>query len=417
MMIRNSFLVNLSTLAALLGGFFATNAQVGVNTTTPAATMDITAKNASGTTTTAEGLLIPRVDRQRAQSMTGVALSTLIYVNSIATGAQTGTAVNIDAAGYYYYDGTVWTKLNAGSGTGTNTNIYNTDGTLTGDRIVTQGSNTLAFTGTAANAFSVDGPTFSVDAANNGVGMGTAAPNTAAVLDLTATNKGLLTPRISLANTGTWGLAGTQTAGMTVYNTNAAIASSSSTNASSAGSYPPSVNGLGLYTWDGYGWVPQNSAPEVMKVPFPVYPAGATSGSGGSTATGITTLPLNAFTFNSISGATVTNATGAISLPAGTYRISAGLSARISNPGSNFKYMTLMVTNTPNGLGDVLGQHVQPTTMAGIPGNINGSTVIKIPAAGGTIYFTVFVNGLAAGDTWATSTASPQSYATIERIH
>lgn len=53
-------------------------------------------------------------------------------------------------------------------------NIYNSNGALTGARIVTQGANTLAFTATAVNAFSVDGTTFSIDALNNYVGIGTA---------------------------------------------------------------------------------------------------------------------------------------------------------------------------------------------------------------------------------------------------
>ena len=55
-------------------------------------------------------------------------------------------------------------------------NIYTANGTLTGARTVTQGANTLAFTSTATNGFSVDGSTFSVDAANNRIGIGTTAP-------------------------------------------------------------------------------------------------------------------------------------------------------------------------------------------------------------------------------------------------
>jgi len=115
------------------------HAQVGINNSAPASTLDITAKNATGTTTNVDGLLIPRVDRQRAQSMTGTPVSTLIYVNSIATGTQTGTAANIDAVGYYYYNGTVWTKLN------TPVNIYTSDGTLAGNRTVTTAGNSLSF--------------------------------------------------------------------------------------------------------------------------------------------------------------------------------------------------------------------------------------------------------------------------------
>ncbi|WP_080778411.1 tail fiber domain-containing protein [Chryseobacterium phocaeense] len=152
--------------------------QVGINNTTPQGTLDITARNATGTSTDRDGILIPRIDRQRAQNMTGVQTSTMVYVNSIATGTQTGAAVNIDATGYYFYNGTVWVKLENPTNAAAAENIYNANGTLTNNRTVTQGANTLAFTGTAANAFSVDGTTFSVDASNNRVGIGTSGPLT-----------------------------------------------------------------------------------------------------------------------------------------------------------------------------------------------------------------------------------------------
>ncbi|WP_184186569.1 hypothetical protein [Chryseobacterium defluvii] len=122
------------------------NAQVGINTDTPEATFDITAKNPTGTSTDVDGLLLPRVDRQKAQSMTGVPVSTLIYVNSIATGTQTGTAANIDSAGYYYFNGSAWIKLNIN-----NLNIYNSNGTLTANRVVTTAGNSLSFTNGANN--------------------------------------------------------------------------------------------------------------------------------------------------------------------------------------------------------------------------------------------------------------------------
>ena len=160
------------TLSALLLSTLAFS-QVGINTPDPRASLDITAKNATGTTRTAEGLLIPRVDRQRAQSMTGVETSTLIYVNNIATGTATGIAANINTVGYYYYDGTRWMKLKE------DTSLYNVNGALTNNRTIAQGTNTLAFTSTATTGtdhFSVDGNTFSIDAANNRVGLGTTNP-------------------------------------------------------------------------------------------------------------------------------------------------------------------------------------------------------------------------------------------------
>lgn len=75
-------------------------------------------------------------------------------------------------------------------------NLYNSNGSLTGNRTVTQAGNTLGFTGTAINAFSVAGNTLSVDAANNRVGVGTVTPHAklsvsgkgGAILSLTNTN-------------------------------------------------------------------------------------------------------------------------------------------------------------------------------------------------------------------------------------
>ncbi|WP_312903236.1 hypothetical protein [Chryseobacterium taichungense] len=56
-------------------------------------------------------------------------------------------------------------------------NLYTENGSLSSNRTVTQGANTLAFTSTATNGFSIDGTTLSVDAANNRVGIGTTTPS------------------------------------------------------------------------------------------------------------------------------------------------------------------------------------------------------------------------------------------------
>jgi hypothetical protein len=60
--------------------------------------------------------------------------------------------------------------------------------------------------------------------------------------------KGLLHSRVSLSSTTVWGLAGTQVAGMMVYNTNTSITEGST-------SYPIIKGGKGVYYWDGTGWV------------------------------------------------------------------------------------------------------------------------------------------------------------------
>jgi hypothetical protein len=54
--------------------------------------------------------------------------------------------------------------------------IYDGNGSFTGNTTVSQAAHTLAFTSSTTNGFSVDGATFSVDAANNRVGIGTQAP-------------------------------------------------------------------------------------------------------------------------------------------------------------------------------------------------------------------------------------------------
>ncbi|MCF2491456.1 tail fiber domain-containing protein, partial [Dyadobacter sp. CY347] len=72
--------------------------------------------------------------------------------------------------------------------------------------------------------------------------------NAGSVLEVESANKGLLLPRVSLGNTTTWGLAGTPAAGMQVYNNNAAVEAVST-------SYPIAEGGIGVYYWDGSGWV------------------------------------------------------------------------------------------------------------------------------------------------------------------
>lgn len=85
--------------------------QVGINTAIPTATLEVTAKNPTGNGTNVDGVIIPKVDRLRAESMTSVPTSTLIYVNDISTGTAAGVTVEITSTGFYYFDGTKWTTL------------------------------------------------------------------------------------------------------------------------------------------------------------------------------------------------------------------------------------------------------------------------------------------------------------------
>lgn len=102
--------------------------QLGVNSKIPSVTFDIAALNAKGDSTNVDGLLIPRVDRLRAQSMTTelIPISTMIYVDDISTGSQTGLAINIDKVGFYFYNGIAWVKIESKA-----TLSNNNDGTFT----------------------------------------------------------------------------------------------------------------------------------------------------------------------------------------------------------------------------------------------------------------------------------------------
>lgn len=92
--------------------FFA-NAQVGIGTANPAATLDITATPSTGTTV--EGILIPRITRQRAKDMlTSPPTSTLIYITTL-DGTLSPTIANITSVGFYFFNGTVWEKLASGT--------------------------------------------------------------------------------------------------------------------------------------------------------------------------------------------------------------------------------------------------------------------------------------------------------------
>jgi hypothetical protein len=108
--------------------------QVGIGTTAPTATLDIVATNTIGTNTNVDGILIPRVDRQRAFSMVSTPIATLIYVNNIATGSATGSAINITSDGFYFFDGTVWQKVTTGANR--NWELIGNSGTTAGTNFI-----------------------------------------------------------------------------------------------------------------------------------------------------------------------------------------------------------------------------------------------------------------------------------------
>jgi len=158
-------------------------AQVGINSTTPKATLEIKAQTLDGSK--AEGVIAPRLtgdqikagDLQYGNEQTGA----IIYATQAVQIPSAKTSA-ITEAGYYYFDGSVWQKM---GGTIQDINIYKDNGILTSNRTVAMNDKTLAFTSSATTGtshFSVDGSTFSVDAVNNKIGIGTTVPT--ALLDI-----------------------------------------------------------------------------------------------------------------------------------------------------------------------------------------------------------------------------------------
>ena len=120
--------------------------QVGINTPSPIATLDVTAKATDGTT--AEGIIAPRLtgDQIKAADSKYAAPQTaaIVYALSAVTAPASAKTLNISSEGYYYFDGSLWQKMmNSATGGG----LYTTDGTLNSNRTVTMDSKTLNFMG------------------------------------------------------------------------------------------------------------------------------------------------------------------------------------------------------------------------------------------------------------------------------
>ncbi|WP_374460397.1 hypothetical protein [Chryseobacterium taeanense] len=119
---------HLFTAAALLLSM-TVFAQVGINNTSPKATLDITAKTSG---TKPEGLIIPQLAGSDIHTATAAGVygsnqkGLIIYATS-ADASPTSATANITTAGYYYFDGTNWQKISTGNTVSTSLasgNIY-----------------------------------------------------------------------------------------------------------------------------------------------------------------------------------------------------------------------------------------------------------------------------------------------------
>ena len=113
--IKQTFL-NISIVICIL---FAHNTstwgQVGINTSTPNSTLDVTSPGASITQVAGvQGSRLTLAElAAKGNTLYGTdQVGAIIYVTNISGGNKTGQRQNINALGYYYFDGSFWQKLN-----------------------------------------------------------------------------------------------------------------------------------------------------------------------------------------------------------------------------------------------------------------------------------------------------------------
>lgn len=164
----------LITLILLSSSFV--KSQVGINTDKPNSTLEI--KSSPNNQSLVDGIIIPKLTATELENKNNLYTekqhTSLIYITE-GNGKANSKTENIKGSGFYFYD----QKDSSITGKWRNIykNIYNADGTITDKiRTVEIGDNTLNYTATGVNAFSVDGSTFSIDAGNNRVGIGTNKP-------------------------------------------------------------------------------------------------------------------------------------------------------------------------------------------------------------------------------------------------
>ena len=78
-------------------------AQVGIGVDDPKATLDIKAQNS---VSSVDGILIPRISRDRALNMVGMENSTMVYINDITgydASDTTSKVSNVDGTGFYFF--------------------------------------------------------------------------------------------------------------------------------------------------------------------------------------------------------------------------------------------------------------------------------------------------------------------------
>ncbi|WP_346985886.1 hypothetical protein [Chryseobacterium sp. POE27] len=158
-------------IIALVTSQFAFS-QVGVNNTSPQATLDVTAKTTNGSKP--EGFIAPRLTGDQIKSADtryGTAQTgTIIYATSAVSSPVVGSKTEfITATGYYFYDGSKWQKL-SGSGSGGGY-LGSTSVTLNGtsfERAALTGDVTASANSNATTVAKIQGKSVASTAPTNG---------------------------------------------------------------------------------------------------------------------------------------------------------------------------------------------------------------------------------------------------------
>lgn len=167
------FLLTATMLVCLSALSKAQQGRVGINTTTPAATLDVVATTTDNNRP--DALLVPRLTRAELEAKNtayadGAATPSaqngaLVFVTALG-GNGTGKTVNVTATGFYYYDGTsgnnVWKTLGGGAVTPTIPTFRTIAGTAITTINASDVGNIVVITGTVNGDIQLPAPSASM---------------------------------------------------------------------------------------------------------------------------------------------------------------------------------------------------------------------------------------------------------------